>query len=88
MKNFKKNATELVITSYWKNEKGWICHIVSTKDPNGSDIFPIITFGGYNPFPCYSMKAPYHTVAEWMIKNGWERLPGRKEVWIINREKI
>ena len=77
-----REATELVIISNWA-KKGipQICHIISKKNPNGQDINPTITFGGYNPFPCYSMYAPYHTVAEWMIKNGWEKLPGGKEIW-------
>ena len=76
----RKRANKLVITSRWKNENGKICYIISTKDPNEDNI-PKITFGGYNPFPCYSMMAPYHTVAEWMVNNGWELLPGGNRVW-------
>lgn len=74
-----KRANKLVITSRWKNEKGLICHIISAKDLN-KDGVPTITFRGYNPFPCYSMKAPFHTVAEWMVNNGWELLPGGNRV--------
>ena len=34
-----------------------------------------IAFGGWNPFPCFSMVSNYETVANWLIANGWLREP-------------
>lgn len=78
----QRRMTELVVSSVWKNDKGWICNIHSTTYFNKkSPTAPTITFSGYNPFPCYSMVAPYSTVASWMAKNGWKQLPGKRETW-------
>ncbi len=53
------------IHTFVKGEKK--CKVTSQRKGNNF----IVTFCGWNPFPCYSMETSWSTFKKWMNENGW-----------------
>lgn len=75
----QRQITSICETSKWTKDHE-TCHVHSTKEiVNGKlEHIPTFTFTGKNPFPCYSMRASYGAIQDFMVLNGWDLKPGGK----------
>lgn len=48
-------------------DNGKECKVISTRQ---GDNF-LVTFRGWNPFPCYQMVTSWPTFVDWMTNNNW-----------------
>lgn len=82
----RKLAREITV-SIWEKD-GKKCRVISTKGNcvlcGGVSMIPVFTFTGYNPFPCFSMKASWKAVSAWLTENGWERKPGGSRTLVFD----